>query len=72
MIVRPGCKAELWYGFDYSGVKKTYPAGIYTNVGPVDDPNVRKFIPSINLTRLPGTVPQLIGLFLFCIEFGCG
>ena len=23
-------------------------------------------------TRLPGTVPQLIGLFLFCIEFGCG
>ena len=23
-------------------------------------------------TRLPGAVPQLIGLFLFCIEFGWG
>ena len=23
-------------------------------------------------TRLPGSVPQLIGLFLFCIEFGWG
>ena len=24
------------------------------------------------ITRLPGAVPQLIGLFLFCIEFGWG
>ena len=24
------------------------------------------------MTRLPGAVPQLIGLFLFCIEFGWG
>ena len=26
----------------------------------------------IEYTRLPGTVPQPIGLFLFCIEFGWG
>ena len=25
-----------------------------------------------NETRLPGAVPQPIGLFLFCIEFGWG
>ena len=24
------------------------------------------------ITRLPGAVPQPIGLFLFCIEFGWG
>ena len=45
--------------------------------------NIQMFIVFINLlllfshtkkylTRLPGAVPQLIGLFLFCIEFGWG
>ena len=26
----------------------------------------------VTKTRLPGAVPQPIGLFLFCIEFGWG
>merc|ERR1712215_76871 len=39
MVVRPGCEVQMWYGFDYYGTNKTYQTGIYTNVGPVEDPN---------------------------------
>ena len=53
MVVRPGCVAELWYGFDYSGFKRTYEAGIYHNVGPVEDPNVSNYLDIVIYFYLP-------------------
>ena len=40
LAVRPGCRADLWYGFGYAGAQRTYPAGVYTSVGAVMDHNV--------------------------------
>merc|ERR1712025_1512682 len=37
MVIRPGCKADLFYGFDYSGIERVYESGVYHNVGPVMD-----------------------------------
>ena len=43
--------AELWYGFDYSGVKRTYEAGIHHNVGPVEDPNVSRYFVIVGMVQ---------------------